>query len=202
MRIMLYVCAGLLTATMAAAGPITAGPWTLAPGPNEAGLAPFAQPSEDGPLRNIWYVLGPQPGLEYVYAPFTFPEWDGVTVFGLTAYTNTLSRSVVGAFLFESPEGIYASDGIGWMNFLLLRRALSPTTTQYWVCGEDHDGVTHRRDDCQDIVQMFIETVPDTGEGGGSVPEPASIALFGLALLAVRRRLQQPARCGTATRGK
>lgn len=185
----------LLLAGTASAAPITSGTWTLAPMPNEAGLAPFAQPSEDGPNLNIWFVLGPMTGLEYAYAPFTFPEWDGSTVFGLTAYVDKLTRSVDGVFAFETPEATFTSNGAGWMNFLLLRRALSPTSTQYWVCGEDHDGVTHRRDDCQDVVQTFIETVPGQPEGdepgGKSVPEPASLLTFGLSALACTRRLRR-----------
>lgn len=181
------VLVALLTATPAAAAPITSGTWVLAPMPNEAGLAPFAQPSEDGPLMNLWYVIGPKAGLEYLYAPFRFPGWAGTTVFGLTAYIDAFTVSPDGTFTMHSPEGTFTSTG-EWENFLLLRVALSPTSTQYWVCGEDHDGVTHRYDDCQDVVQSFIETSGEPEHP--TVPEPASLALFGMATLAAARRLR------------
>lgn len=189
-----FTLAALLIAAPLYAAPITLGAWQPVLPPSELGDMPWSHVSYDGSKHNAGYVLGLGQGelahAEYLSAAFAFPGWNGTEIFSWTAFTQgAISQSADGRFLYANPEtgDHYDSGGSGWRQFVLLRQMLSPHDTAYWLLVEDMDlavlyGSVRSDLDYQDHISKYIETEPTT------VPEPVTLALFGVAALAGARR--------------
>lgn len=183
------VIAALLVAATAGAAPITIGTWVPGVAASNTGDTPYSNPSWDCHECNLGFLA-----LSYGYdlaqgevlhAKFTFPAivTDGSVAFaGITAFTHdTLSVLPSGGIRLTTDEGrTYDSDGDGWEQFILVRW-ISPFAVTTLLAFEDlrwadFPGLSDR--DVNDGARVVTERVPLPG-----VPEPMSIALFGLGAL-------------------
>lgn len=178
---------------------------SVAASPITTGWAPVSAcgASYDGADLDACAVFGLHDGTwQEASAPWRFPAAPGVTwtqVFGITAFNQgVVSQTADGAFDYVNPEtgDHYVSDGYGAAQLRLVRQPLSAELTRYLVLVEDMaEGKLYSLVDTPHgytdwdfndrVLQAFETTVPV------NVPEPASLVLFGLASLAVARRVRR-----------
>jgi hypothetical protein len=190
----------------------TAGLWVTAGEPGNDGLMPFSHESIDCPACNLGYVLadadGRLNGFEYLSAPFRLGAALGgaswAQVYGNTADVGgVVGLAPDGAFTLTTGYGeSYHSDGAGADHVVLLRRWVAEVASvgrwaQFFAGFEDLPFLGGDSD-FQDHVLMALVFVPFEvvtpgcvsglcGPEPEPIPEPASLALFGLAALGASR---------------
>lgn len=183
----------LLIATPAAAAPIiTSGVWIDVPAPCECGSMPYANWSADGPHRNLGFVLQElgilTPGLQFLTNDtLLVPGWAATLIHSETDYTNpTLTIDAAGVATYDDHHGLpFTSTGPRWTQMFWFRN-VHDLETLYLGVNDTWPGDRDGQDGTYRLKQVPIVVPPDTP----SVPEPASLALFGAAALACARRLR------------
>lgn len=171
-----------LLAAPTAAMPITAGTWQALPLPNNDGVPFVDHVSWDGAMAGMAWVVAP--GSELLVGGFGFDglaESDIVYVGGVSDYRADGLLTYDGhSFSYSNGHG-FASSSLAGTHQALTRRVF-PTLTQYDLWIEDLPAGDF---DFQDAHYTFAEHgAPLT------VPEPTALALLGLGLSLVARRLR------------
>lgn len=176
----------------ASAAIITLGSWTPTTPASEAGGQPWDNPSWDGPLKNLGYVVDLS-NMEWLHAPFIMPDVE-------LGEEHIIETALPGGFLTVNADGvlvynntiggIFTSNGAGWENFWVLR---SLDGKRGLLGIEDLPQGFGSTDNDTDKFRYWVLKEPPNQR---SVPEPATLSLFGLSLLAGAARFRRKRHAG------